>query len=352
MRLLHVLLSVVVAALLLAAPAARALVVCAADEVALQAALDAAGDNGANQNDDMEIRLVTGSYVTGIAHLNQEFLLLSSHANAVSILGGFAPGCQSRTANPGLTVLDGGNTTPVMTVIKHLGSFTIEDLTVQRGHNAFLGGGLSINAGAHCMGPCYEADVRVSRIVFQGNHTDFYCGGLYASVAAHQLRVESSLFVKNDAELNDGGVCLYGSGNLQFYGNTVADNTTLATTDVAGGLYCAGPATCQVYNNLLWSNDGAGLWLSTSSGYLSHNDFGNRGGDAPLSEIGSTHLNPHFVNPLLGNYRLAGDSPVLAISPLVIDATDLFDRPHPSGGLRDVGAYAETIFTDGNEILH
>lgn len=112
------------------------------------------------------------------------------------------------------------------------------------------------------------------------------------------------------------------------------------------------PGTCQVYNNLLWSNDGAGLWLNTPDGFLSHNDFGNRGGDTPLGGIGSTHLNPHLFNPLAGNYRLAGDSPVLAISPLVLDATDLFDRPHPASGVRDVGAYAETIFTDGSELVH
>jgi len=353
MRVLHVLLAAVVAVLLLAPFPARALVVvCAADEIALQGALDDASDNGVHQGDDMEIRLVTGSYITGIAHLNQEFLLMSSHANAVSVLGGYAAGCQTRSANPGLTVLDGGNFTPVFTVIKHLGAFTIEDLTIQRGHGAFLGGGLGINGGAHCTGTCYEADVRVSRVVFQGNHTDFYCGGLYAGAAAHQVRVESSLFVNNDASLNDGGVCLYGTGNVQFFGNTVADNSTQATADVTGGLYCSGTASCQIYNNVLWSNDGAGLWLNTTSGFLAHNDFGNRGGDAPVSEIASTHLNPHFINAPVGNYHLAGDSPLFAISPLVLTSTDLFDRPHPSSGERDVGAYAETIFADGAEIVN
>jgi len=351
MRTFHVLLLGVAAALLLAPPPARAAVVCVADEIALQNALDAASDGGAHEGDDMEIRLVTGSYITGIAHLDQEFLLVSNHATAVSVLGGYAPGCQTRSADPTLTVLDGGNFTSVFTVLKHLGAFTIDNLTIQRGHGAFLGGGLAINSGAHCTGTCYEADVLVSRVIFQGNHTDFYCGGLYASATGHQVRVQSSLFVKNDAELNDGGVCLVGTGNLQFFGNTVADNTTLATSDVTGGLYCGGTGTCQIYNSLLWSNDGAGLWLNTGHGFLSHNDFGNRGGDAPLGEIGSTHLNPHFVNPLLGNYRLAGDSPVLAISPLLIDATDLLDRPHPASGARDVGAYAETIFTDGAELV-
>ena len=117
-------------------------------------------------------------------------------------------------------------------------------------------------------------------------------------------------------------------------------------------MYCGGTGTCQIYNNIMWSNDGAGLWLETSSGFLSHNDFGNRGGDAPVSEIGTTHLNPHFINALVGNYRLAGDSPLLAISPLVLTPTDLLDRPHPSSGARDVGAYAETIFADGGEIVN
>ena len=168
------------------------------------------------------------------------------HATAVSVLGGYAPGCQTRSADPTLTVLDGGNFTPVFTVLKHLGAFSIDNLTIQRGHGAFLGGGLAINSGAHCTGTCYEADVLVSRVIFQGNHTDFYCGGLYASATGHQVRVQSSLFVKNDAELNDGGVCLVGTGNLQFFGNTVADNTTLATSDVAGGLYCGGTGTWRI----------------------------------------------------------------------------------------------------------
>ena len=65
MRVFHVLLLVIAAALLLAPPPARAAVACVADEIALQNALDAASDGGAHEGDDMEIRLVTGSYITG-----------------------------------------------------------------------------------------------------------------------------------------------------------------------------------------------------------------------------------------------------------------------------------------------
>ncbi len=234
----------IVAAVLLAAAPAHATVICVANEIQLQNAMDAASDDGANQNDDVEIRLVEGTYSTGIAHLNREFSMLSSHANAVSILGGFASGCLTRSTNPTLTVLDGGNATQVISVIKGAGAFSMDGLTIQRGHGAYLGAGIAINDDRCASGNCFDthmAAVLLTRLIVQGNHTDFYCGGLFASANQQQVRVESSLFVNNSADLNNGGACLTGDGGfLQFYANTVADNATPATTDPIGGMSCGG----------------------------------------------------------------------------------------------------------------
>ncbi|MEO5624651.1 MAG: hypothetical protein ABIQ70_01425 [Dokdonella sp.] len=344
------------AVLMLAVAPAHAVVICVANEIQLQNALDAAADDGVNQNEGVEIRLVEGVYLTGIAHLNREFSMLSTHANAVSILGGFAPACQTRSANPTLTILDGGNATPVLAVIKTAGAFSMDGLTIQRGHSAFIGGGVAINNDRCSAGDCFNQHVTailLTRLIVQGNHSDGYCGGLFAQANQQQIRVESSLFINNSADLNNGGVCLTGDGGfLQSYANTVADNTSPATTDAIGGMSCGGTSPCQIYNNIFWSNTGAGLWLDSSGAFLAFNDYGMRGGEVPASEMHSLHVNPHFVDTLNGNYRLKGDSPVLAVSTLLLDFPDLYGRPHPASGARDIGAFADTVFTDGSEIAN
>lgn len=355
MRTRHHFLIGIVTAMLLAVAPAHATVICVANEIQLQNALDAASDDGVNQNDDVEIRLVAGVYLTGIAHLNREFSMLSTHANAVSLLGGFAPGCQTRSVNPTLTVLDGGNATAVLSVIKNAGAFSVDGLTIQRGHGAYLGAGIAINAD-RCASNClnmHVAAILLTRLIVQGNHSDFYCGGLYAFANQQQVRVESSLFVNNSADLNNGGVCLSGDGGfLQSYANTIADNTSPATTDAIGGMSCGGTSPCQIYDNIFWSNTGAGLWLDSSGAFLAFNDYVMRGGEVPASEMSSLHVNPRFVDTFNNNYRLKGDSPVLAASTLLLSFPDLYGRPHPSAGARDIGAFAETIFIDGNEGAH
>lgn len=346
----------IAAVLMLAVAPAHAVVLCVANEIQLQNALDAAADDGANQSDDVEIRLVEGVYLTGIAHLNREFSMVSSHANAVSLLGGFAPDCQTRSANPTLTILDGGNATPVLAVIKTAGAFSMDGLTIQRGHTAFIGAGVAINSARCDDVDCFNQHVTailLTRLIVQGNHSDAYCGGLFAQANQQQIRVESSLFVNNSADLNDGGVCLTGDGGfLQFYANTVADNATPTTTDPVGGMSCGGTSPCQIYNNIFWSNTGAGLWLNSTGAFLAFNDLGMRSGEAPASEMHSLHVNPHFQDTFNSNYRLKGDSPVLAVSTLLLAFPDLYGRPHPTSGARDIGAFADTVFTDGSEILH
>ncbi len=94
------------------------------------------------------------------------------------------------------------------------------------------------------------------------------------------------------------------------------------------------------------------MWLDSSGAFLAFNDYGTRGGQVPASEISSLHVNPHFLDAFNGNYRLKGDSPVLAASTLLLDFPDLYGRPHPASGARDIGAFSDTIFIDGYEGAH
>jgi len=73
MKRVHHIRLAITALLLMTASSAHAVGYCAANELQLQTALDAASDNGVHANDDVDIRLVVGTNITGVANLNQAF---------------------------------------------------------------------------------------------------------------------------------------------------------------------------------------------------------------------------------------------------------------------------------------
>ena len=99
---------------------------CVDSSVELQAALTAAGGNGA---DDV-IQVVEGTYLTPGA----PFSYTTSESFGLQLLGGFTPGCTDRAVAPANTILDGDELTPVLRVepgastngALHLQGFTIQ----------------------------------------------------------------------------------------------------------------------------------------------------------------------------------------------------------------------------------
>lgn len=104
------------------------------------------------------------------------------------------------------------------------------------------------------------------------------------------------------------------------------------------------------YKNIFLNNTGVGLYVGNATTGLLDNDYGSIGGMAPAGDVGHISQNPNFIDAANGNFRLAGDSPLLGYSTFLGDSGhDLDGNAAPSGGAMDLGAYYETIFVDGFE---
>src|SRR5450755_2208680 len=101
------------ACLLIAAATAQAHTFCVSDAAALQTALDATSDSGANDNENNTIQVVVGTHYTSNNN-NSEFSYSNqTTARVLDINGGYNSDCSAITENPALTILDGGGATRV-----------------------------------------------------------------------------------------------------------------------------------------------------------------------------------------------------------------------------------------------
>jgi len=113
---------------------------CVNDAVTLQAALDTAGSNGENDT----IRLVQGIY-------GGSFSFYAVEGYAITLLGGYGPGCGSRVIDPSNTALDGGGSVRPLLLSYELdfgcGDIVLEGITFRNGDSGTeYGGGLYANA--------------------------------------------------------------------------------------------------------------------------------------------------------------------------------------------------------------
>src|SRR5450432_3110205 len=123
----------VFAACLLGAASTHAHTFCAGDDVAIQAALDAASDGGANDNENNTIKIVIGTYST-VNNGNAEFFYNNqTTARVLDINGGYNSDCSAITENPALTILDGGGATRVFESETVSGDVSLRFLTFQNG---------------------------------------------------------------------------------------------------------------------------------------------------------------------------------------------------------------------------
>jgi hypothetical protein len=312
---------------------------CATSVSEFQSALTQSSDGGMYAGEDNNVLLVGKTYTTASAAFHY---YLSNAAHALNVFGGYGPNCSVRTAQTPPTILDGGGTSAVLSLGNKFGDIFVSGLTLQNGESNSPGAGLQINYLVTVNGAVYIYDT-----IIRNNHSTVSAGGLYVS-AGSTNNLTANLITDNSADGQYGAAYVTGYGNISlFYNNTVSKNTSAAATNPVGGLFCAGTASCEFHDNIFWNNTNYGLYLGSSGGVLSYNDIGTLGGVTPLFEDHELSVTPQFVDANTGNFRLAGNSPLLGYGTLNGTTPDLDGHYFPTHGKVDLGPYSETLFIDG-----
>jgi hypothetical protein len=316
---------------------------CVANASDLEAALAASSDGGTYAGETNDIGLLPGTYTTSGGPFHY-----TNATRGLSIIGGYDAGCVNRLDDPTLSVLDGGHATRVLELHSQGGALEVDWVTIQNGETTGAGAGLYLEG----MGGQVTS---VSDVIIRNNHASDTAGGIYATVGSNasndDLFVESSLIVGNSADNgSSAGVLIVHGAGATIAGNTVSLNTTTLANGI-GGLSFGGNATCNcsVVNNIFWDNANIGLWLNSANVNLEYNDIGTLDGTPPDDDVGNVSVAPHFVDRDNGDFHLTGDSTLLGLAPNPIGSVDLDGHSRPRFGHADLGAYEETIFTDGFE---
>jgi hypothetical protein len=318
---------------------------CASTATELQGALTAASDGGMYNGEDNYVLVVQGTYLVGSATGNGPFHYHSTAASGqMNLRGGFDAGCHIQTGKASLTVLDGNHSAQVLSIRSSTAYISVLNFTIQNGETTQVGAGLAVNFVAGD-----NSGAVIQGNIIRNNHTTGQAGGLFVLTGAGS----QSLYVQNNSITGNSADSGYGAGKVIGFGSdTDFDNCTVTrnTTTLAGGtggLYFSGGALAFVDNSIFWNNTNAGIYLGNSNAQMEYNDYGTLGGAVPFTSIGNVSVSPSFVDGAGGDFHLAGDSPLLGKSPEVFNTIDPDGNHAPAGGKVDIGAYNETIFSDG-----
>jgi hypothetical protein len=320
---------------------------CVASAADLQNALTAASDGGLYNGEDNIVIVQQGTYSTS-NNGGQRFYYRSTAAHYLDIQGGWSNNCTTANTNAIFTVLDGNHDSAVLDIHSAQGSVTVRYLTIQNGFwaNAGLAGGLTINNDGGDLGI-----VSVTYTIIRNNASTSTPAGIFGGAAGIYL---TNSLITGNATGGDGGAGeLFVTSQTHVTNNTIANNTNSSVSGAGGLILAGGFETGYASNNIFWGNTRAGLELFGDAIVLVDNDYGLLGGTGTpaAGSIGNFSLDPQFINAGSGNYRLAGNSPALAVgtsSPQGgLPLTDLAGCSRPQHGGVDLGAYEETIFIDG-----
>jgi len=318
---------------------------CVTTAAQLQQALADSGDGGPYVAEVNQIDVVQGTYETGSATGNGPFTFVSSGLSYLTLLGGYTPGCGARDAKASLTILDGKHATQVLSIRSKTGGFTVSGFTIQNGETDAVGAGLSMDRLVGDAGIIW-----VTGNIIRNNHTTNVAGGVFLHTGAgtgNGLLLQANLIAGNSADGGSGAGRMLNDGDyLHVFNNTITDNSTILA-EGTGGLYCDNTdGEGFILNNILWSNTNSGIYLTSNSYFFEYNDVGTRGGVTPVDLVGNVSVSPSFINAGNGNYRLAGDSPLLGFSPTLPQGSDADGHSNPTSGRMDLGAFETTIFID------
>lgn len=331
---------------------AGAVIHCIADAQQFQNALDKSGDGGEDSGKDNFIHLMARTYgtVTKTPAGPFKYVNTKSTGNLV-IKGGYSgSSCDTQVSDPSITILSGNFTDQVLNLTSKSASIEIMWVTVSEGH-AQDGAGIFVNGVQGDNG-----SVSLHNTIIIDNAATEFAGGIdLASGGSGTVTVNNNLFFGNSAHDGSGAAEVLGDGaGMSFYNNTVYRNTSTGVS--AGGVYlvCPNSVTCFVGNNILWNNTNDDLDISGDTGahggqfLLAYNDIADSSFETPhFTEVGTLSVSPKFVSVDDGNYRLGTGSALLGASPFLKGGVDLDDKPYPSSGATDIGAYADTIYVDG-----
>ena len=314
---------------------------CVKTTAELRAALAAASDGGANQDDVVSIELAAGTYSTADG-LGRFTYTNTSPISSLHFWGGFNADCSHMGEDASVTVLDGNNATQILVANSSAGYIDILNLTVQNANTNQYGAGIAVNAGSATT----SGDVLLRDLIIRNNHTSGYHGGFRAFArGTHVIYFDNNLVVGNSADSGYGAGELYAENQIYVRYDTLADNTT--TSAGVGGLLCAGVPNCEIANSVFWQNSNEDLYVFYDA-VMYFDDIANITGNAPSTVVSPIVGDPLFADPATGNYHLGNGSPLLAVSTYLDSGTDNDIEGHnlPLTGTTDVGAYLDTIFND------
>ena len=330
-----------------------------ADELAN--ALASLSTSSGNTDAD-EIRIRTGTYFAPAGG----WTAAVTTPHALTIRGGYSDvGCTQESLDASLTILDGNDTSGVMTINTPLipdSDIEVSGLTFQHGKGSSA---LESNAGGLKIGdpnPISGGKILVERNIFRDNSAvsngvSSAIGGLLAATDGQSLIVRGNLFVGNSSP-NVAAALVYAPSEIDMSNNTFAGNhstdTTLQTRVVLDFFTSSG---LMLSNNIFWGNSTGdhefdlNLHGQLTAATLTSNDIQAPTGTA-LSETGTLHVDPQFVGN--GDFRLS-------VASLLIDAgadgppgglatVDLDGAPRIDATAVDLGAYESSyIFVDSFE---
>jgi hypothetical protein len=160
-----------------------------------------------------------------------------------------------------------------------------------------------------------------------------------------------NIIVRNNIFMNSGswGLCIYGVTNLKVYNNVFA-NITSTAIGIRKSKSSGSASSAEIKNNIFY-NFGAAYWAEEGStldarSNLLYREDGTIDPSAFPNDL--VNIDPKFVNPQAGDFRLQADSPAIdsGIS-LLGFSNDILGVTRPQGRGWDIGAYEYQVAIPG-----
>jgi len=272
------------------------------------------------------------------------------------------------TAGPDSTVIDGGNSGPVVIFNSWEQRETVlEGFTIRHGVGKKIDG-LDYGFGGGIL--CRGSSPTIKDNIIEQNKADPYTGGLFGlgggiCISDHSYPdVKGNIIENNQAELG-GGIYIDKTNDPEEYGltDTIIMNNLICsnTSMLGGGIFVCKSSNSQIINNTIADNvaevEGGGIWIDeyTSTPSIVNTILWGNGDDiygadssmlsyCDIEDGDFTGLNgnisqdPQFIGG--NNYHLSDGSPC-------IDAgdpdSDYSNEPEQNGCRVNMGAYGNTI---------